>query len=185
MKLGIVGTGTIAEEVLPQLPGWSWQVSALCGTPRSKEKVAELCGQYRIPVGYTDYAAMLREADVDAVYVAVPNFLHFDFVKQALESGRHVIVEKPMTSNYREAEHLAELAQEKKQFLFEAITTRYLPNYEKLREWLPRVGTVKLVSCNFSQYSRRYEAFFIFAAIACLALLLELLLKETILKKIP
>ena len=159
MKLGIVGTGTIAEEVLPQLPGWNWQVSALCGTPRSKEKVAELCGQYRIPVGYTDYAAMLREADVDAVYVAVPNFLHFDFVKQALESGRHVIVEKPMTSNFREAEHLAKLAREKKRFLFEAITTRYLPNYEKLRQWLPRVGTVKLVSCNFSQYSRRYDAF--------------------------
>ena len=159
MKLGIVGTGTIVEEVLPQLSAWGWRVSALCGTPRSKDKVAELCKRYEIPNGYADYAAMLRETEADAVYVAVPNFLHFDFVKQALEAGRHVIVEKPMTSNHREAVHLAELAREKKRFLFEAITTPYLPNYRKLRELLPRVGTVKLVSCNFSQYSRRYDAF--------------------------
>ena len=159
MKLGIVGTGTIVEEVLPQLSGWNWQVSALCGTPRSQGKVTELCGQYEIPSAYTDYAAMLREAEMDAVYVAVPNFLHYAFVRQALEAGRHVIVEKPMTSNYREAVELSAIAREKKLFLFEAITTLYLPNYQKLRELLPRVGTVKLVSCNFSQYSRRYDAF--------------------------
>ena len=159
MKLGVVGTGTIVQEVLPFLSGWDWQVSALCGTPRSQAKVADLCEQNQIPAGFTDYAEMLKKADMDAVYVAVPNFLHFSFVKQALEAGHSVIVEKPMTSHYGEARKLEALAKEKGLFLFEAITTVYLPDYQKTKEWLSRVGDVKIASCNYSQYSRRYDAF--------------------------
>ena len=159
MKLGIVGTGFIVQEVLPQVSGWGCQAAALCGTPRSGDKVWELCGQYHIPAGYTDYTRMLDEADVDAVYVAVPNYLHFSFVKQALEAGKNVIVEKPMTSNDAEAVQLEALAKEKRLLLFEAITTVYLPDYRKTKEWLSRIGDVKIVSCNYSQYSRRYDAF--------------------------
>ena len=159
MKLGIVGTGAIAREVLPLVGGWGWQPAALCGTPRSADAVRELCEQNSVPAGYTDYPAMLREADVDTVYVAVPNFLHYSMARQALEAGRSVIVEKPMASNHREAVELAALAREENLCLFEAITTVYLPNYHKLRQLLPRIGSVKLVTCNFSSYSRRYDAF--------------------------
>lgn len=159
MKLGIVGAGTIVQEVLPLLRGWGWDTAALCGTLSSKETVDSLCAQNDIPAAYYDYAVMLAEAELDAVYIAVPNFLHYSFVKQALESGVNVIVEKPMTSNYREACELETLAKEKNLYLFEAVTTVYLPNYHKTKEWLPRIGDVKLVTCNFSQYSRRYDAF--------------------------
>ena len=159
MKLGIVGTGMIVQEALPLLPAWGWQASALCATPRSQAKAAELCKQNRIPADFTDYAEMLQKADMDAVYVAVPNFLHFSFVKQALEAGRNVIVEKPMTSHYGEARKLETLAKEKSLFLFEAITTVYLPDYQKTKQWLSRIGDIKIASCNYSQYSRRYDAF--------------------------
>lgn len=159
MRLGIVGTGQIAKEVLPFLKGWDWTVNALCGTPRSAETVRELCAAHDIPLAYTDYPAMLREAELDAVYIATPNSLHYDLAKQALEAGHNVILEKPMTSHHREAEELSALAGEKNLYLFEAITTLYMPCYQRLREWLPRVGTVKLVSCNYSQYSSRYDAF--------------------------
>lgn len=64
-----------------------------------------------------------------------------------------------MTSNIHEAEELAALAKEKGLYLFEAISTVYLSNYRKIREWLPRIGTIKIVSCNFSNYSRRYDDF--------------------------
>lgn len=159
MKLGIVGTGQIAKEVMPFLGSWGWTVEALCGTPRSAETVRDLCAIHGISLAYTDYSAMLREAEVDAVYIATPNSLHYDFAKQALETGHNVILEKPMTSHCREAEELSDLAREKNLYLFEAITTLYMPCYEKIREWLSRIGTVKLVSCNFSQYSSRYDAF--------------------------
>lgn len=159
MKLGIVGTGAIAREVLPLLRGWGIEPAAVCGTLRSKDMVQELCHAHDIKEGFFEYDRMLAEGDVDTVYVAVPNFLHYSFVKQALEAGKHVIAEKPMTSNDREAVELTRLAREKSLYLFEAISTVYLPNYQKLRELLPRIGAVKIVSCNFSQYSRRYDEF--------------------------
>ena len=70
-----------------------------------------------------------------------------------------MIVEKPITSNLWEAERLADLAKEKQLFLYEAITTLYQPDYATLKAQLHRIGTIKLVSCNFSQYSSRYDAF--------------------------
>lgn len=158
MKLGIVGTGTIVKEVLPFLRGWGWEPVALCGTPRSKAEAEQLSIDNNVPSVYCDYAEMLAKADIDAVYIAVPNFLHYNFVKQALEAEKNVIVEKPMTSNDWEAEALETFAREKSLYLFEAITTVYLPNYLKTKEWLSRIGEIKIVSCNFSQYSRRYDA---------------------------
>lgn len=159
MKLGIVGTGTIAREVLPLLRGWGIEPRALCGTPRSKDAVEELCRANDIKEGCCIYGKMLSAPDVDTVYVAVPNHLHCDFARQALRAGKHVIVEKPMTSNDREAAELVRLAKERSLYLFEAISTAYLPNYQKIRELLPRIGKVKIVACNFSQYSRRYDEF--------------------------
>lgn len=159
MRLGIVGTGTIAREVLPQLRDWGYAPAALCGTPRSREITETLCAAHQIPAAYNDYGQMLEQIKPEAVYLAVPNQLHFRYADQALRAGCHVIVEKPMTAALREAEALVWLAKERGLFLFEAISTRYLPNYQELARLLPEVGRVRLVSCNFSQYSRRYDAF--------------------------
>ncbi len=159
MKLGIVGTGQITKEILPLFHGWGMEPVALCGTMRSKDIVVELCEEYHISASFCAYDKMIADENIDTVYIAVPNFLHYSFVRQALLAGKNVIVEKPMTSNSREAEELAILAKEKHLYLFEAISTVYLPNYDKIREWLPQIGTVKIVSCNFSSYSSRYNDF--------------------------
>ncbi len=158
MKLGIVGAGLIVREILPLFRGWGIEPAALCGTPRNINKVEQICAEHNI-AAYSEYSQMVSESNIDTVYVAVPNFLHYRFVKQALEADKNVIVEKPMTSNFREAEELSALARKKNLYLFEAISTIYLSNYKKIREWLSRIGTVKIVSCNFSNYSRRYDDF--------------------------
>lgn len=158
MKLGVLGTGKIVKEFLPWLAeSPAFEVEALCSTERSAPLAAELCEQYKIPRRTTDFAEMLEW--VDAAYIAVPNMLHTRYARAALEAGKNVIVEKPLAPNYAEAAELCGLAREKKLFLFEAMSTQYLENYAKLRELLPRVGTVKVVQCNFSQYSSRYDAF--------------------------
>lgn len=159
MKLAIVGRGKIVQEVLPHLSGWGWDAAAICATPRSEEKgraLAAQCGGARV---YTDCAAMLADGGADAVYIASPNALHYDMALRALRAGWNVVVEKPMTGNFRQAEELAALARKEGRFLYEAISTIYQPDYAALRANLPRVGDVKLVSCNFSQYSSRYDAF--------------------------
>ena len=157
MKVGILGTGKIVQEFLPWLVEHApFTVQALCSTPRSAEKAQELCRQYGVPQHTTNYLELLQWVDV--VYIAVPNLQHVRFARVALEAGKHVIVEKPLAPSAAQTEELVALARHKKVFLFEAVTTQYLENYAKIRELLPRVGTVRLVQCNFSQYSSRYDA---------------------------
>lgn len=159
MKLGVIGTGIIVEEFLPRLRKLDGiDVVAVQGIPQAKEQVEKLCKENEIQNIAYSYEELMQY-DVDTVYIAVPNFLHYSYCKEALESGKNVIVEKPITSNADEAKELEKIAKEKGLYLFEAVTTVYFKGYEKIKEWLPRLGTVKLVQCNYSQYSRRYDAF--------------------------
>lgn len=159
MKLAIAGGGLIVRTAAPYFSSWGWEVDGICVTEKGVQRAAELAKQWGSPPVYTDYDRMLAQTAAEVVYVAVPNHMHFSFTKKALEKGFHVILEKPITSNLKEAEELARLAKEKGRFLFEAITTIHLPSYDLLRRNLHRIGQVKLVSCNFSQYSSRYDAF--------------------------
>ncbi len=164
MKLAVVGTGMIVDLLGSHLIEWGCEVVAIVGTPDTMDRVRELAGKIGSEgcTAWSDYAEMLASTtpdEVDTIYVAVPNFLHYAFCRQALEAGRHVVVEKPMCSNARESEALASMARQRDLFLFEAITTLYQPNFLKIRELLPRVGTIKMVSVNYSQYSSRYDAF--------------------------
>ncbi len=101
MKIGVVGTGMIACEVLPLLSGTGWKPSAICGTERSAPKLAELGEKYGAKT-YTDYGTFLKSGNFDTVYLAVPNDLHFEFASRALSAGKHVIAEKPLAACYAE-----------------------------------------------------------------------------------
>ena len=159
MKLGIIGTGTIVTEFLPHLKTIDkLSINAILSTPRSLPKAKEMAEQYDIPFVTDDYEAFAK-ADIDTVYVAVPNHLHYSYSLKALENGLNVIAEKPITSSLKEVRDLQKTAQEKGLFLFEAISTLYLEGYQKIREWLPEIGEIKIAQSQYSQYSRRYDAF--------------------------
>jgi predicted dehydrogenase len=160
MKVGIAGSGSIVPEFLrtAKLVG-ELEVVAICGTERSRERLWKLADEYAISNVYTDFDMMLVNSGIETVYIALPNHLHFSFARLALLAGKNVIIEKPFASNLKEAQNLAELAEEKGLLLFEAISNQYLPNYKKVRELLPRLGDIKIVELNFSQYSSRYDAF--------------------------
>lgn len=159
MNIGVVGTGMIAQLVVEHLNDWGCPVGAVCGTPQTADQVHDLALRSGSADEYVEYGQMLQATDIDTVYIAVPNFLHYSFAKQALESGKHVIVEKPFTSNYEEAKELADMARSLHLMVFEAISTLHLPNYRLIGGLLDLIGTVKLVSLNYSQYSSRYDAF--------------------------
>lgn len=159
MKLGIVGTGMIAQIVGPNLPAWGLSVEAVVGTPETIDEARGLAVRCNAAVALSMYDELLEMHDIDTVYLAVPNALHHPFGMRALEAGKHVIIEKPLSSNAREARELSSAARERGLLLFEAIATPYLPNYLRIRELLPRIGTVKLVVSSYSQYSSRYDEF--------------------------
>lgn len=158
MRIGIAGAGMIVPTFL-SAAALVKEMEIYAIFARKEEVRKEFCEKYQIPAGYDAYEKMLADPKVDVVYVALPNNLHFSFAREALQAGKHVILEKPFTVTYEEAREIAELAREKKLYLFEAITNQYNPNYEKMKELLPELGDIKLVEANFSQYSSRYDNF--------------------------
>ncbi len=160
MKLGVVGTGMIVRMIGPNWASWGIDVAAIAGTPKSVDQVNELADQFGAAGRYTDYHDLIADPEVDTVYVAVPNFLHYAVSEAALLAGKDVICEKPLASNEVEAAKLAAIAKEQGRFLWEAVVTTRQPNFKLVRdELLAKIGTIKAVSVNYSQYSSRYDAF--------------------------
>ena len=158
MNLGIVGAGMIVKDFLSfshELP----EIKLEAIVARNIENLKNLQNTYNIKQIYTDLDECLSNPSIDTIYVAVPNNLHYSVAKKALEAGKNVICEKPFTLNYHETVELFELAESKNLILIEAITNQYLPNYLEIKENLSQIGNIRLVECNFSQLSSRYEAF--------------------------
>ena len=160
MNLGIIGSGMIVQDFLTIADLIDdMKLEAILGRKESIEKINFLANKYNINKTYYDYDELLDDDNIDTVYIAVPNHLHFEFTKKALNHKKHVICEKPFTSHIEELEELNAVAKEEHLLLLEAISTQYLPNVLKMKELLSEVGNVKIVSANYSQYSSRYNAF--------------------------
>lgn len=160
IKTGIAGSGLIVPDFLRAaalIP--EFEMIQICSTPRSLSKAEKLAEEWKIASVCTDYEEMLTNPEIDVIYIAVPNHLHYRFSRLALEHGKSVICEKPFCSTLEETRILKDLAKQKGLFLFEAISNQYFPNYEKVRELLPDLGQMKIAELNYSQYSRRYDEF--------------------------
>ena len=158
MNLGIVGAGMIVKDFLSfthELP----EIKLEAIVARNIENLKNLQSMHNIKEIFTDLDECLSSPSIDTIYVAVPNNLHYSVAKKAIEAGKNVICEKPFTLNYHETVELFELAESKNLILIEAITNQYLPNYLEIKEDLSQIGNIRLVECNFSQLSSRYEAF--------------------------
>lgn len=79
-------------------------------TPQSLDKAETLAKQYGLTQATSDYEAILSNPDVDTIYVGIPNHTHYDYAKQALLAGKHVICEKPFALHLEEFEELIKLA---------------------------------------------------------------------------
>lgn len=160
MHLALLGTGMIVEEVLPVLQTIEGiKLEAILSTPRSISKAQDLAKEYGLAQATSDFSEILANKVVDTIYIGTPNHTHYDYAKAALQAGKHVICEKPFTLEAGQLEDLRQEAKKRGLILLEAITNQYLPNFQILKENLAKIGQVKIVSFNYSQYSSRYDAF--------------------------
>ena len=158
MKIGILGTGMMANLVMETVKKMDFSYAAVLGRRESEDKVKALCLENGLDGYFLDYDELL-DSDVDTIYVALPNHLHYEFGRKALMRGKHVIIEKPVTANAEQLKDLVRTAQIKGVMMFEAMNIHYLPAYRALKEQLWQAGDPKIVSFNYSQYSSRYDAF--------------------------
>ena len=159
MKLGILGTGMIVQDFLTAVDKLKIDYLAILGTERSRGRTEELAEKYKLNKIYFDYDELLQDKNIDTIYVALPNFLHYQFAKKALEADKNVIVEKPGVTTLAEFNDLKNLVEEHDKILVEATTTYYLPAFAGIKSDLDKLGDIKIVSMNYSQYSHRYDAF--------------------------
>ncbi|AJT42715.1 Gfo/Idh/MocA family protein [Psychromicrobium lacuslunae] len=139
LRWGIVSTGSIANTVTSDIALLDDAViqAASSRSQRSAEDFAAKFGatnSYFDERGLTGYQQMFDDPQVDVVYVATPHGQHYEVAKAALEAGKHVLCEKALTINAREAEELIELAGSKGLFLMEAMWARFTPGVQRALE---------------------------------------------------
>ena len=156
VRLGTIGSGFIVHSVLDAVRETEG-VHLKAVYSRTEINAKELASEYGAEKIYTDMDAFLTDDAVNCVYIATPNLLHYEQVKRSLNAGKHVICEKPFVTQECQANELFAIAEEKGLFLLEATPTTFLPNYTILKRELPKLGRIRLVMANYSQYSSRYD----------------------------
>ncbi len=155
-KVGLVGTGRIAERFLAEARYASGLVviSAYNPDERSVELFRKDCAEYEITIEKENYEAFLH--GVDAVYIASTHETHYDYAKAALNAGKHVLCEKPLAFTRKESEELYKLAASKNAVLMEAIKAAYCPGFQQLLNVVQsgKIGEIKDVEACFSRIAR-------------------------------
>lgn len=156
VRLGTIGSGVIVHSILNNVMKTEG-IRLTAVYSRTEEKGRALADEYGAEKVFTDLDAFFASDETNTVYIASPNLLHYGQVKKALLAGKHVICEKPFVTKASQAEELINLAKEKKLLLVEAAPTTFMPNYADLKKAVGRIGQIRLVMGNYSQYSSRYD----------------------------
>lgn len=108
---------------------------------------------------YDDYSAMARDADVEVIVVATPNFLHERHVIEALENGKHVVCEKPFGATSAEADAMIEAARRAGKLVAPFQNRRYEPHYQKVKSVLESglLGEIQVIHINWHGFKRRWD----------------------------
>lgn len=156
IKFGVIGSGWIAEEFVKGaklVDGFIF--SAMYSRTYEKGKsFAEKFGDVPVYTDINDFA----KSDIDAVYIASPNSLHYSQSKLMLENGKHVLCEKPITITPEEFIELDALAGSKNLVYTEAIMMLHLSQRKIIKEKLKALGNISTAHFDFSQLSSKYPA---------------------------
>ncbi len=157
IKLGVIGSNFVSDWLCQTVQKTSG-ITCHALYSRTEEKGRPFAKKYGIKNLYTDLETFFS-SDIDAVYVASPNFLHYPQAKKALLSGKHVLLEKPATLNVEQFDVLCRLAKERGLVLTEGMRPGHDPALEQIRETMGEIGTVRYACFDYCQYSSRYDRF--------------------------
>ncbi|MEA2443538.1 MAG: hypothetical protein QOJ12_830 [Thermoleophilales bacterium] len=149
VRWGVLSTARINEAALRGVDG-SPAVDVVAVASRSAEAAEAFARQYGIPRAHGSYEALLDDPEVEAVYIPLPNGLHVQWTLAALEAGKHVLCEKPLSPRVAEVERCFEVAERQGLVLSEGFMWRHHPQTGKLVELVAQIGDVRLVRATFS-----------------------------------
>ena len=147
MKVGIIGTGWIAEKAAITLNGLT-DCEAYAVGSRRLETAEAFAAKWSIKKAYGSYTELIADPDVDLVYVGTPHSHHYDVTQEAIMAGKPCLVEKAFMANARQTREILDLAHKRGVFVAEAIWTRYQPAVGMVRKLIAdgRIGKPHLVT---------------------------------------
>lgn len=150
VRLGIIGSGRIAVRFAPEVKYVSGSNLEGIYNPRL-DSARRFAQQFELKFFTDDLRKFLEK--VDAVYIASPHNTHYEYIRKALESGKHVLCEKPMVLQARQAEEVYQLAKRKDLVLLEGIKTAYAPGFLQLLAIAQsgRIGRIRDVEACFTK----------------------------------
>lgn len=169
-KVGIIGLGKIAQSTYLPILSVDTEVEIVGAFARTASTRAQICSQYRIPE-FADVTALIAAADILFVHTATPS--HYQLVKEILQQGKHVYVDKPLTLDYQEALELEQLALAQNVQLFVGFNRRYAPSLIALKEqMLPEFDYLRIEkhwhgSHNFTNFELAIDMFIHLVDTAC------------------
>jgi D-xylose 1-dehydrogenase (NADP+, D-xylono-1,5-lactone-forming) len=151
VRLGIVSTADINRKVIPGAHA-SVKVELVAVASREQRRAEEYAKQWDIPHAYGSYEALLEDADVDAVYISLPNTMHREWSIRSLEAGKHVICEKPFSRHPDDVEEAFAAAERTGRLLTEAFMYRHNPQTARLAELVRdgAIGDLRVIRSAFS-----------------------------------
>jgi xylose dehydrogenase (NAD/NADP) len=151
VRWGILSTADINRKVIPGAKA-SPKVDLVAVASRTQERAEQYASWWEIPQAYGSYEAMLADPGIDAVYISLPNTLHCEWSIKALEAGKHVLCEKPLSRHPEEVAAAFDAADRAGRLLSEAFMWRHNPQTARLRELVEdgAIGELRLVRSVFS-----------------------------------
>jgi len=149
-RWGIIGPGKIAQKFAVALTlAGSAQLEAIAS--RDGNRAREFAEKFNAPRYFDSYEALVKDPDIDAIYVATPHAFHCEQTILALTHGKPVLCEKPMALTQREVGKMVQAARDNKVFLMEAMWTRFLPHMQKILQLVyeGHLGTIRYVRADF------------------------------------
>ncbi|MFV0552856.1 MAG: Gfo/Idh/MocA family protein [Anaerorhabdus sp.] len=158
MRFGVVGTNFVSDFFMNGAKEVAeCEVAAVCSG--RKENAIKFAEKYQIPLVFDNYIEMIESKEIDAIYLAIPNSLHYEITCECIKRGIPTLTEKPFASNYNEAKHMIELSKEYKTYLHDGLIPMYTDNFQILKDNLHLVGKVRRGVFVFGKYSSRYDAY--------------------------
>src|SRR5271170_5095863 len=124
LRCAVIGAGAIGIEHLNSL-SQSHRGTAVAIAENNPARAKEACERFKIPRSYSDYREVLEQADIDAVIVALPNHLHATVAIEALRARKHVLIEKPLATNARDAAKVVDTAAKMRRTVMVAQNFRF------------------------------------------------------------
>src|SRR3954463_7101819 len=147
VRLGVLGAARIAPAAVVKPARNSTEAEVVAIAARDRSRADAFAAKHGIPRVLESYADLLADPDIDAIYNPLPNGLHAEWTIAALEAGKHVLCEKPFTSNAQEAEAVSAVADRTGLVVMEAFHYRYHPLAKRMREIVEsrELGTLRRV----------------------------------------